>query len=71
MGRPTASNREDEHRVAGVTFVPGTNDGPLDCSCGEGMLASQFIVHRKEVEAKHYGRALDAAQPTVWKRTSS
>lgn len=35
------------HKIAAITFVPRTNDGPLDCTCGEGMLASEFTAHRK------------------------
>lgn len=30
-----------------IHFIPGTNDGPMTCQCGEEMLASEHGAHRK------------------------
>lgn len=41
------AKRNASHLIAAITFTPRTNDGPMDCTCGEGMLASEFSAHRK------------------------
>jgi hypothetical protein len=34
--------------LEGPKFVRGTNDGPMVCSCGMPMQASQFSAHRRD-----------------------
>lgn len=53
------------HRIVSVTYEPGTNDGPLDCSCGWSGRAVDHDLHRT-------GRHVDALCPRGhcdWDRT--
>jgi hypothetical protein len=59
---------ENEHRIVDVEFLDGGNDGPLRCTCGEEMQASEFAQHRKDVRASHVP-ANPTGEGTAWKRT--
>jgi hypothetical protein len=68
------SRPKRNRHVIGVPpkFARGSNDGPMACSCGDEMLASQFAEHRKAVgepHAKSSTRVPDMlrGQPSVWK----
>lgn len=60
-----------EHVVSEVTFVPRTNDGPLTCSCGDQMRASEFRDHRNRAglvsSATHRALPSEADMPSAWK----
>jgi hypothetical protein len=60
------------HLVEAVTFVPRTNDGPLDCSCGESMLASEFAQHRRDsgllIEKSFRALPSEKDMPSAWNR---
>jgi hypothetical protein len=60
------------HLVEAVTFVPRTNDGPLDCSCGESMLASEFAQHRRDsgllTSKPHKAVPSEKEMPSAWRR---
>jgi hypothetical protein len=36
------------HTISNVAFAAGTNDGLLNCSCGQEMQASDFSMHRRD-----------------------
>lgn len=61
-----------KHIVRAIHFPFGDNDGPLECSCGDEMPASEFRGHRKAVQARTGTIESDLVNaPTVWKRSSS
>jgi hypothetical protein len=57
------------HTIEKITFIPRTNDGPMECSCGEQMLASEFSAHRRGIGLKpvtYPGAAEGYRLPSAW-----
>ena len=59
------------HRIQDIHFVPRSDDGEMTCTCGDGMLASEFADHRKS-NGLTYGQLRvpesEKLKPSVWNR---
>jgi hypothetical protein len=61
-----------KHIIRAVWFTHGTNDGPLDCSCGESMPASTFAQHRRDTQARKGTIESDLPMShSVWRRSTT
>ena len=62
--------KPNTHIIAAISFPPRHNDGPLSCSCGEQMLASQFADHRKALNAPTGTSQSDLPKAfSLWRRS--
>lgn len=63
--------KENTHIIRAVRFAPKTNDGPLECSCGDEMLSSEFNDHRKAMNAPKGTSESDLPkQFSLWRRST-
>lgn len=69
-----AEESRELHLIDDVKFVVRTNDGPLVCTCGENMLASQYPLHRQKLGLSAGGISRvrmmerDAEMPSHWRK---
>ncbi len=52
-----------DHGIEDVTFVPGTDAGPLTCRCGWEGDSTEYAAHRKEVGARRVTTGLAPLGP--------
>lgn len=53
------------HRIRAVRFEPGTNDGPLDCSCGWSGRVVGFDDHKAGRDPTRCPKGHDDWEATV------